>query len=251
MAVGFVPSTVLAAVTVSLAGPSYNQNFDSLASTGTTNAWVAGTTLPGWHWSSSTNATPATYTATPGTVAQNVVLSAGIPGDRAFGGQNSSSAGHTIYFGLGLTNATGMTHDGFTLSYNGEQWRAIAGAGVDKLTFEYQVFAAGAGSITASGTWTSVSALDFFAPFPTPGTSTPVDGNDDGRVALSGGVVSGLGWDSGEELWLRWTDTTTGSGGSLAMMTVDDVAFAVPEPQRAVLLLLGVAFAGLHRRRVG
>lgn len=245
-----------AAVSYVTSGSTYLQSFDSLSSnTGQTPAWVNGTTLEGWHWVNNAGAGPTTYRPADGTLArQGVILSMGKAGvgiveDRAFGSQSPNGGASTLRFGLQLLNTTSETLSTFSLSYTGEAWRLITAENVtaDSLTFSYQIFAAGTGSLTASTGWTSISSLDFIAPTtPEGGESQGVDGNDPAyRKALSG-TVSGITWEDGQELWLRWTDAP----GPRTMMGVDDLVFvaSVPEPSGVMMGSLGL-LALLRRRR--
>jgi len=245
------------AVVYSSDGSIYTQNFNTLVASDSA-AWANNTTLAGWYWSRTDPAlspvTPAIYVAANGTgPSQGNILSLGNTSDRAFGAQNSNTAGQLLQYGLALTNSSGSTLNSFNLSYNGEQWRAISGGGVnDKLSFEYQVFAAGEGSLTASSGWTALSSLDFAAPVVSDSNSS-VNGNVAGQSSKSGGNTAALNWGVGQELWLRWTDTTTISGNNpqLGMLGVDDVAFSatVPEPGQFLLATLALGLVVWARRK--
>lgn len=232
------------------------QNFDTLANTGTAN-WVNNQTLPGWYYALTNGNAPANYTAADGGPNQNVALSLGISGsiDRALGSQNASTAGSDIRFGLQLSNATGLTLGEFSLAYTGEQWRVIGEeSSADKLTFEYQIFAPGTGSITAVSGWTAVTSLDFIAPIVGGGPSRNLDGTSAANSDQLSFTVSGFQWTSGYELWLRWTDHTIndmGANAQRAVLAVDDVVFSasVPEPSIASALLVGACLF-MGRRRV-
>lgn len=261
LALGLLAPSVAhsAAITYGTAGSSYTQNFDSFG-TGT-GAWTNGTTLTGWHWTNANGNLSANYNARNGSVsAQSMLLSLGSTDstDRAFGAQNSNEI-QTLYYGAQILNTTGGALDSFALSYIGEQWRVISGEAQDKLTFQYQIFTAGAANpLLASTGWTSVSALDFNAPQTTTGGSTSLDGNlAANRVSISS-TVTGLSWGDGQELWLRWTDNNPANNNASsrrAMIGIDDVSFsatsAIPEPGTYALFLgaLALGFTAHRRRR--
>lgn len=245
-------STLGAAVTYSSAGSVYSQNFNSLASAGTGLTWVNDSTLPNWYWAVS-NTPPTDYYA-PGTYGtsdgsgplQNVPISLGTSGstDRALGGQNGNIGGQLIAYGLALKNQTGASLHGFNLSYAGEQWRAISQNlyGVGNLQLQYQVVAAGSGSIQLASGWTTVSHLAYHANF-VPDSNARVDGNQAAYRSVISGSVGGLTWNADQELWLRWVDNNAApdnaNNATLSMIGIDDVSFsayAVPEPTRGWLL---------------
>ena len=231
-------------------GGTYAQDFNTLGSTpqGTTLPWSDGNTLPGWYGFVG-GATPTTYTVNRGDfIAQGRLYSLGSVGgtgtnpdsDRALGTQSTTSS--TERFGVGFVNSTVSTRDSFTATYDGEQWRRIVNNGADDLIVEYQIFNAGLGSLTAGGTWTQLPGLTFNAPqINNPGASTAIDGNAlANRVAGLTATVSDLNWQSGQELWLRFTDT----GTAQHILAVDNFSFSttvapIPEPSSLLLLSLG------------
>lgn len=254
-----------AAIVYSTDGAAYTQNFNTL---GTSSAsWTNGETLTGWHWirgagaTPSTFTTPATYTAANGgTAVGDQVLSLGNSTDRAFGGQNTNDIG-IIYYGAQILNSTGDTLDTFTLTYTGEQWRMIQNEVADRLTFQYQIFDAGEGSLSAASGWNAVGDLTFIAPRTTTSSSSSLDGNAEGnRVESISATVSALTWSEGQEIWLRWADNNpvnnNALGGSTrAIIGIDDVIFSanstIPEPSSYAVIfgVLSLGFASCLRRR--
>jgi len=244
-----------ASVLYGIPGNSYSQDFDSLGSSGST--WTNDSTLQGWYYALSTGAAPTSYNAANGSSpAQDLALSVGSSGsgERGLGSQNPGTANTKLRFGLQLNNDSADTLSQFTLSYTGEEWRVIANeATQDKLVFEYQIFASGSGNqLTTTTGWTSVSALTFTAPIAA-GASAALDGNASAnRIQLSS-PVTGITWAPGQELWLRWTDSTVGASGTTAqlyMMGVDDLSFvATPEPSTAGIFLAGSLLLGAFRSR--
>lgn len=241
-----------AQVPYSSAGMVYSQDFDSLAASGTGNAWVNNTTLPGWSLfrvTSNSDPTPAaitTYNAGTGSLNSGAFYSYGPSGtaERALGGLGSG----TSYFGGGSTsgtslpngavagwialameNATGQALGGFTVHFDGEQWRdgGAATPAAQSMGFEY-----GFGSTMAAvPEWFRPGAgFDFVSPVAlSTGSGSAVDGNGVGRVPSLGGVVGGVDWAAGETLWLRWVERN--DAGSDHGLAVDNLTFAaVPEP---------------------
>lgn len=259
-----------AAIEYGTAGAAYIQNFNSLAASGS-NAWTNGTTITGWHAINESGAAPTTYAANAGAASGGNFLSlgTGTETDRAFGAQNSNAV-RTLYYGAQIVNTTGDTLDAFTLVYTGEQWRAIGNESQDKLTFQYQIFAAGTGSLTAATGWNNVADLDFNAPIFHDGvenintSSTTLNGNlAANRVVGIEATVTGLVWAEGQEIWLRWADNNPVNnsavidGSRRAIMGIDDVSFlafsTVPEPSSyaAIFGVMSLGFAACKRRRKG
>jgi hypothetical protein len=160
-----------AQVHLNLINSSYQQQFDSLASTGTTNDIA---TLPaGWTFSESGTNANTTYAAGTGSSNAGNTYSFGLTAaDRALGGLLSGSLNSTI--GAGFVNHTGSTITALQIQYRGEQWRLGAtGRAADRLDFQYSTDAT---SLT-SGTWTDIDSLDFISPVTT-GTVGALNGND-------------------------------------------------------------------------
>src|SRR3954463_3857146 len=85
-------------VSLNTIGTAVTQNFDSLATTGTTNTWTDGTTLTGWYAQFELIAGPTTYIGDPGTSTTGAVHSYGVAGtnpvtERALGSIASGTTG--------------------------------------------------------------------------------------------------------------------------------------------------------------
>ena len=241
-----------AAISYSSYGSTLTENFNTLSFGSGTHPWADNSTIPGWY-AASRIPSPTTgfteYRASSGnTAAVGEIQSLGPSGnsDRALGSQSHNTGTSAISYGVSISNDTSGLISAFNLQYAGEEWRAIVGEVADGLTFDYQIFAAGTGTLDAASGWISVSALTFTAPVtePSGGTSRAVNGNTTGRVVLASDVT-GITWGQGQELWLRWTDNSSG-GNRRAAVGIDDVSFtAIPEPTAAALgglaalLLLG------------
>lgn len=199
--------------TISLAtlGTPYTQNFDSLASTGTSS-----TAPNGWAFSESGTSANTTYTAGTGSSSTGDTYSFGSASstERAFGGLQSGSLIPTI--GASFTNNTGATITSLLISYTGEQWRlGASGRGADRIDFQYSTDATG----LTNGTWTDVDTLDFSSPNLTPPGGL-LDGNAAGNRTAITSTISSLNIPNGATFWIRWNDfNATNSDDALA---VDD-----------------------------
>jgi hypothetical protein len=149
---------------------SYNQDFNTLANTGTSS------TLPiGWLLNETGSSANTTYTAGTGSsnAGDSYSFGAASNTDRAFGGLQSGSVFPTI--GAQIQNNSGAAITKLKISYTGEEWRLGTADRTDKLSFEYSTDAT---SLT-SGTWTPVTNLDFITPV------TTTIGTKDGNAAQS------------------------------------------------------------------
>jgi DNA/RNA endonuclease G (NUC1) len=235
------------------AGGTYAQNFDSLLSTGTVTLTGAGplaldaappngvnaSGLAGWSLSkyAGTGAN-ALFKFDNGGSNAGSALSYGATGasDRALG--SLASAAIISRFGVTLVNTTGQSLTQFTLSYVGEQWRHGGALIANKLAFSYLV---GATNIN-TGTFTAATALDFVAPIIT-ATTSALDGNAAAnRLAISS-TITGLTWNPGQTLVLRWTDVD--DAGADDGLAIDDLTFSAPVPAATQTYVAWAAAKGL------
>src|SRR5262249_14966836 len=147
---------------------AYTQDFDSLASSGTSSA------LPtGWLFEEAGTNANTTYNAGNGSSGTGDTYSFGATGssDRALGGLQAGTLIPTI--GAFFTNNTGSTITSLTISYFGEQWRLGTSGRTDKLDFQYSLNA----TSLISGTFVDFDALDFIAPVGTGTAGQTFDGN--------------------------------------------------------------------------
>jgi hypothetical protein len=154
-----------------------------------------------------------------------------------------------LFFGLRLTNATGMTLSEFTIGYTGEQWREAATPTVPNqtITLDYRL----GGTAIEDGGFTELAgpATTFNSPTDGSASGGSVNGNNAAfRTTGLGTTVTGITWAPSTDLWIRWTQIQ--NGGNDHGLAIDDVTFsAVPEPS-AVLFgavvcgVLGVTWAG-------
>lgn len=234
-----------AQVQLTAASLNYSQNFDTLASSGTSSSLPAG-----WAFLEGGSNANTTYAAGTGSDNAGNTYSFGKAGstERALGGMRSGSL--VPQFGVSFVNLAGRAIESVSIGYIGEQWRLGGTGRTDRLSFQYSTDA----TTLNSGTWTNLSALDFIAPK----NSTPtgaLDGNAAANRSALSGSIAGLNLAQGGSLWLRWSDVdVSGSDDGLA---IDDFSFnatlaPVPEPSTYALLLAGLCAVGLmSRRRLG
>jgi len=240
---------------------AYQQNFDTLASSGTP-AWADDSTLPAWYaWTQapSPSGSPAAYTPDNG---QNVIglLSEGSDAtDRALGSRNANATGE-IRYGVVLQNKSGAAINQINIAYTGEQWRQDTSGQTstfdDKLTVTFKIQSTDpatqtAGTALSTSGFTATSGLNFDSPQPQiSGTTgaTPLDGNDPANRTAVSGSISGITWNPNQFLILRWSDLNiTGNDNTLA---IDDLSISpVPEPATASLLGLGLLLPLSRRNR--
>ena len=214
LAVGLVPlaaTPAVAAGSVSLTSldTAYTQDFDTLATTGTSSA------VPnGWDFSESGTNANLLYTAGTGSGNAGDTYSFGATGspERAFGGLLSGSLVPT--FGASFTNDTGTEVTAADVAYAGEEWRlGTTGRGADRIDFQYSLDAT---SLT-TGTWNDADALDFATPN-LGGTAGQRDGNAaENRTAIAA-TISELSVAPGATFWIRWSDfNASGADDGLAV----------------------------------
>ncbi len=189
------------AISLTTLGGTYTQNFNTLATSGTTN-----TSLPlGWDLSESGTSTRnnSAYAASTGSDNAGDVYSFGAIAniERAYGGLRSGTL--VPIFGANFSNDTGSTITSLVVSYTGEQWRAgvINRGAADRLDFQLSTNAT---SLTA-GIYVDYDNLDLNSPNINAATNT-LDGNTAGNRATISFTITGLNIPNGASFWIRWTD---------------------------------------------
>jgi autotransporter-associated beta strand protein len=206
------------------------EDFDSLANTGTTNGWTNGSTLLGWFLFNKDLAAITNYRADNGGSSTGSFYSHGATDatERALGGVGSGGA----YFGspasgaiagwmaFAATNHSGSLLTEFTLAFEGEQWRNGGNTSAQTMVFEYGFGA----SFDAVSTWIAPGGGFAWSSPVVGATAGPVDGNTAGKVSNLGGLITNLNWTNGSTLWLRWVEVNdVGNDHGLA---IDNFSFA-------------------------
>ncbi|HEV7666901.1 MAG TPA: ExeM/NucH family extracellular endonuclease [Thermoanaerobaculia bacterium] len=249
---GLLAVPAAAQISLTTLGTPVTQNFDTLATAGTANAWADNSTLPGWYSQfSATPTNPTTYRADAGASNTGAIYSwgTGTATERAFGSVASGTPAN-IFNAARLVNNTGSTITSFLIAFNGEEWRdggAVTPV-AQTLSFEYQVAAAGV--ITDSNTpttgWTSFTSLDFVSPtFTNTGAGVAVDGNAAAnRTAKSATLTVSV--SPGQEIWLRWKDLN--DAGNDHGLGIDDLSVT---PNAVAAINLSVNDVSLNEGNAG
>ncbi len=195
------PARAAGSISLAAFGTAYTQDFDTLASSGTTNTAVPA----GWAFSESGTNANSTYRAGTGSDNAGDTYSFGAAGstERAFGGLRSGSLVPLV--GAQFTNDTGGTVNSLAISYTGEQWRLgqnTTGRSADRLDLQLSTDAT---SLT-TGAWTDYDALDFSSPV-VAGTVGALNGNASSNRSALSFTITGLNLASGASFWIRWVDS--------------------------------------------
>jgi hypothetical protein len=234
-----------ATVSVTSTAFTYSQSFDSLAGSGSANAWTNDSTLAGWSLFNGTTAL-TTYRAGTGSDNAGGVYSFGLAGgERALGSVASGTVANPTLVAA-FTNDSGHALNSFTLNFDGEQWRNGGNTTAQKLTVQY-----GFGTSFATvGAWQSAGSAFDVNSLVNASTAAAVNGNVAGKSAGLGGTVA-TDWAAGSTLWVRWNDVNdSGADHGLAIDNVSlSVTAAVPEPESYALLLAGLGVVSFVARR--
>jgi uncharacterized protein len=197
-------------VSLTALGSAYTENFDALASSGTSS-----TTPNGWAFLETGSNANAIYTAGTGSSNTGDTYSFGATAstERAFGGLQSGTLNPTI--GASFTNNTGSNITSLAISYTGEQWRLGTSGRTDRIDFQLSTNA----TSLNTGSWTDYNSLDFSGPISS-GTVGALNGNlAANRTAISF-TITGLSIPDGTTFWIRWLSFD--ASGADDGMSVDD-----------------------------
>lgn len=204
-------------VSLTALGSASTQNFDTLATTGSTN----NLTINGWYLNETgtSSANNGQYNTGTGSGTGGDVYSFGSTPitERAFGTLFSGTLTPTI--GAQFTNNTGSTITSLDISYIGEMWRLgqnTAGRAADRLDFQLSTNATG----LTSGAWTDYNSLDFSSPVVT-GTVGLLNGNVSPNRTTVSLTITGLSISNGASFWIRWNDSDLAPGSDDGL-AVDD-----------------------------
>lgn len=260
-----------AAIQITQDNTAYLQSFDSLPNVnGSDPTWTNDATLAGWSIfvGPALNQTVTNLRVSTSSGSDRAYTSYGTNGnsDRAFGSQGGSSnryndvvsPGTGEVFGaiaVSFVNGTQSTLDNFSFNYTGEQWHVSSNANVaHSLTVQYAI--GDVGTTFSQLAWTNFSSAqqnDAGVHFFTPTRSGGTTGNGNlaaNRVTDLGASVSGIEWDAGQALWIRWIDIN--DPASDHGMGIDNFSFnvaVVPEPSTWGMLLAGLGLASFMARR--
>jgi hypothetical protein len=225
MFLGTVPF-VQAQISITDLNQSYTENFNILASSGTTNDV---STLPaGWTFLETGTNANITYAAGTGSSNTGNTYSFGLDAaDRSLGGLLSGSL--TPYVGASFINNTGATINTLNITYTGEQWRLGTAGRADRLDFQYSFDAT---SLT-SGTWSEADALDFNSPT-IAGTVGALNGNESANRTVVSAALSGLTLEPGAVIYIRWFDFN--AFGADDGLSIDDL-ISLPKEYLLINLL--------------
>lgn len=149
----------------------------------------------------------------------------GTGGERALGaigGTGLADNGDDMYFGLRLVNDTAQTLSGFSILYDGEQWRRSGELGGETMSLSYSLSATESTWKDPATSFNPLLSANFTAPLV--GGAGGTNGNTTGQVAdISAYVTNDFSWEPGAELWLRWADTQ--QSGSDDGMAIDRIRF--------------------------
>lgn len=203
----FISLATWSQVNLTSVSATYNENFNTLANSGTPSWTDNSPPLIGWY--STKNG--LTYTFNNGSNNANNVYSFGATSatERALGAISTAT---THRFAVKIkNNDASQSITSLNVNFIGEHWRV--NTTTQSLTFDYQK---GATSLTA-GTWTAFSTLDFSNI--TTGTAAALDGNLSANQTAKSGTIT-ITLAPGEEVWLRWTKAGTTSHG----LAIDDLS---------------------------
>jgi hypothetical protein len=196
--------TLTSSISLTTLGTNFTQDFNTLATSGTSSS------LPsGWYLSETGGAN--IYTAGTGSSATADAYSFGstASSDRSLGSLVSNS--YSASYGAKFTNNTGEVINNLFISFLGETWRVAVASRTDQLDFQYSLNA----TSLSTGTWTDFNDLDYV------NSSQSVTGSASLQQSTNiSNVLTGLNISNGSSFWIRWSDLNI--SGNDDGMGIDD-----------------------------
>ena len=230
---------------------AYTENFDELASTGSSHTYVDNSTIVGVTINSEEmDSNNDEYYVSTGSSTGGEVYSFGATGssDRALGYVGSGGNDKFNVY-VSLVNSSGSTISSLNVSYDGEYWRSGGTTNDNQnfLNFSFAVDATSLPTSTSTNNWTEVDDLDYSL---TPAQQIISTGAKDGNAFATKieATITSIAWTPDSTLYLRWTGNN--GGGTDAGIAIDNLLVAVPEPSTYALIagILGLTFVMLKRR---
>lgn len=209
----------VAQIPIPASGDVYQQNFDTLPSSGTF-TWANNATLPGWFaadLAGTFNATGAVSAGTSNLADQTLAsLGAAASAERALA-YHTRLDDKPTHLGLAFVNNTGQPLTSFSLAYSAEQWREAANGRTVSVAVEYRVGAV-PGNLPATTGWTAIPGLGFT-------TTNPASVPTATTLAATDLPVD---VPAGSSLWLRWKFTNSYENSTSAhdLLAIDNVVFS-------------------------
>lgn len=206
---------------------SHTQNFNTLATSGTTNAWADNSTIANWY--SQRTGTGTTYTADAGTGNGGTLYSygTGTATERALGtiGSSNAAAGSFAH-GVLLRNTSGNAITTINVTYTLEEWRKGGVTAAQDITFYYKISSSAITELNpnVNSGWTQVTGLTLSSPINT-ASPAPLDGNAAAnKVTATNVAIPSLSLANNDYIMLKWEDpdhTSTDHGLSIDDVTIN------------------------------
>jgi hypothetical protein len=246
---------------LALTSPIHNEDFNFLASTGTTNVWnndqgsENANGSPGWWWFGD-NSTG--YDASDGSSSTPDLTSFGVDSDRAMGSLTGGANDFTVW-SLVIQNNLSAPITALTVSFTGEQWRD-ADVPTNTVTFSYKTSSVATDfnqesdfgdDPVADVTWTANPNLNFTG---TDDLAGDVAVNPPRQFARNDTLTVNV--PVGEFIALRWHDGNFSSlsdhGLAIDDLTITATTAAIPEPSALLFggLVCGILGLEYARRKV-
>jgi hypothetical protein len=186
----------------------YSENFDGMGATLTT-------FIPGWTAINTANGANLFMAVTDGTASTGNVYNVGLVNgeDRALG--LIADATTTPTLGAVFQNNTGNFVSKISIQTRMEQWKESGNASINESILFY--YSLNATSLN-TGSWTAVTALDLKEKLTGATSNNAVNGNLAANYSNLANIISGINWENGTNLWIKWVDTNdTGANGMFAI----------------------------------